>query len=672
MINENNDEIEVGGTMNNKLDLMKEKVKILNEAAKAYYQENREIMPNIEYDRLYDELQELETETGIVLSSSPTIHVGYELLSDLPKEAHEKTMLSLDKTKDAGVLKDWLGNQTGLLSWKLDGLTIVLTYLGGKLIKAVTRGSGEVGEVITNNAKVFANLPLSIAYQENLVLRGEAVIRYSDFYKINQEIEDVASKYKNPRNLCSGSVRQLNNKITAERNVNFFAFSVVKAEGVDFGNSRLHQMEWLKNQGFEAVDYKKVDGANLEETVEWFADQISGNDFPSDGLVLTFDDIAYGESLGATAKFPKDSIAFKWKDEIKETKLLEIEWSASRTGLINPIAIFEPVELEGTTVSRASVHNLSIMEGLELGLGDTIEVYKANMIIPQISENLTRSGTAAIPEHCPVCEGDTMIKQENGVKSLYCPNEECQAKHVKAFTHFVSRDAMGIDGLSEMTIEKLIGKGLIKEFADIFHVDQYKEEIVTMEGFGEKSFNNLVSSVNKARKTTAVRLLYSLGIPNVGLSNAKNICRHFGYVWSEIQGADYEQLTQINGIGGIMATAYVSFFGNERNQQILQDLLQELELEEIVVAESEDAGLLEGHIFVITGSVEKFKNRNEMKEAIETQGGKTTDSVTSKTSYLINNDNLSNSTKNKKAKELGVPIITEDELLNWIENGIRP
>lgn len=650
---------------------MKEKVRILNEAAKAYYQENREIMANIEYDKLYDELQELEQETGVVLSNSPTIQVGYELLSNLPKEAHEKVMLSLDKTKDAGALKDWLGDQTGLLSWKLDGLTIVLTYLGGKLVKAVTRGNGEVGEVITNNAKVFANVPLSIAYQGNLVLRGEAVIRYSDFYKINQEIEDVAAKYKNPRNLCSGSVRQLNNKVTAERNVNFFAFSVVRADDVNFENSRLFQMEWLRNQGFEVVDYKKVSSADLEETVSWFADQISKNDFPSDGLVLTFDDIAYGESLGATAKFPRDSIAFKWRDEIKETKLLEIEWSASRTGLINPIAIFEPVELEGTTVSRASVHNLSIMEGLELGLGDTIEVYKANMIIPQISENLTRSGTAAIPELCPVCEGDTVIKQENGVKSLYCPNEECQAKHVKSFTHFVSRDAMGIDGLSEMTIEKLIGKGLIKEFADIFHVDQYKEEIVTMEGFGEKSFNNLVASVNKARKTTAVRLLYSLGIPNVGLSNAKNICKHFSHVWNEIQTADYEQLIQINGIGGIMAAAYVRFFENERNQQILQDLLQEIELEAVTAAETE-GGLLEGHVFVITGSVEKFKNRNEMKEVIETQGGKTTDSVTSKTSYLINNDNLSNSTKNKKAKELGVPIITEDQLLNWIENGTRP
>lgn len=658
--------------MSDKLDLMKEKVRILNEAAKAYYQENREVMPNIEYDRLYDELEALEKETGVVLSNSPTIRVGYELVSDLPKEVHERTMLSLDKTKDVGALKDWLGSQTGVLSWKLDGLTIVLTYSEGILTKAVTRGNGEIGEVITNNARVFANLPLAISYPGDLVLRGEAVIRYSDFYRINQEIEDVGARYKNPRNLCSGSVRQLNNKITAERNVNFFAFSAVKAEGTDFGNSRIAQMEWLKSQGFEVVEYKEVDAENLEETVGWFAEHITENDFPSDGLVLTLDDIAYGESLGATAKFPRDSIAFKWRDEIKETKLLEIEWSASRTGLINPIAIFEPVELEGTTVSRASVHNLSIMEGLELGVGDTIEVYKANMIIPQISENLTRSGKVEIPEHCPVCESETVVKQENGVKSLYCPNDECPAKHIKSFTHFVSRDAIGIDGLSEATVEKLIDRGLVKEYADIFHIDRYKNEITEMEGFGEKSFRNLIDSINKARKTTAVRLLYSLGIPNVGLSNAKNICKYFNHNWDDIRNADYLQLIQINGIGDVMANAYVSYFQDAKNTQIVEDLLQEIEFDRQASAGPAAGQAFDGLTFVITGSVEHFKNRNEMKDAIESQGGKTTDSVTSRTDYLVNNENTSNSTKNKKAKELGVKIITEQQLLDWINSGAKP
>lgn len=658
--------------MDEKLRIMKEKVKILNEAAKAYYQENREVMPNIEYDRLYDELLELEKEAGTVLSNSPTIHVGYELVSDLPKEVHERTMLSLDKTKDVGALKGWLGNQEGLLSWKLDGLTIVLTYAGGKLTKAVTRGNGEVGEVITNNARVFANLPLVIAYQGDLLLRGEAVIRYSDFFKINQEIEDVAAKYKNPRNLCSGSVRQLNNKITAERNVNFFAFSVVKADGVDSKNSRTIQIEWLRGQGFEVVEYQKVDSDNLERSVEWFAEHITENDFPSDGLVLILDDIAYGESLGATAKFPRDSIAFKWRDEIKETTLLEIEWSASRTGLINPIAIFEPVELEGTTVSRASVHNLSIMEGLELGIGDIIEVYKANMIIPQISDNLTRSGNVEIPHHCPVCESDTVTKQENGVKALYCPNDECPAKHIKSFTHFVSRDAMGIDGLSEATVEKLIDRGLVKEYAEIFHMDRYKSEITEMEGFGEKSFNNLIDSINKARKTNPVRLLFSLGIPNVGLSNAKNICKNFHYNWTDIQNADYDKLIQINGIGDVMANAYVKFFQDEHNQLIVEDLLREIEFDEQAAPGPASEQIFDGLTFVITGSVEQFKNRNELKETLESMGGKTTDSVTSKTDYLINNDNLSGSSKNKKAKELGVSIITEEQLLEWINNNVKP
>lgn len=656
--------------MDKKLSFMKERVELLNRASKAYYQENMEIMPNIEYDRLYDELLELEKETGITLSNSPTINVGYELLSSLPKERHEKVMLSLDKTKEVNVLKDWLGKEDGVLSWKLDGLTIVLTYKDGKLTKAVTRGNGEIGEVITNNARVFVNIPLIISYKKDLILRGEAVIRYSDFEKINAEIEDVDSKYKNPRNLCSGSVRQLNNEITAKRNVHFFAFSLVKADGIDFCNSRVNQIDWLKNQGFDVVEYKKVDSASIEETVEWFSENITKNDFPSDGLVLSYDDIEYGESLGSTAKFPRDSIAFKWRDEIKETKLLEIEWSASRTGLINPIAIFEPVELEGTTVTRASVHNISIMEGLELGIGDTITVYKANMIIPQISENITKSGVAQIPEICPVCSGKTVLKDENGVKSLYCTNDDCLAKHIKSFTHFVSRDAMNIEGLSEATIEKLIAKGLIKELADIFHIEKYKQEIIEMEGFGEKSFNNLVSSVNKARKTNAIRLLYSLGIANVGLSNAKLICKKFNHNWDSIKNATYDQLIEIAGIGDVMAEAYLKFFSDEKKIIIVHDILKEIELEK--PEEPKNEQILENLNFVITGSVEKFKNRDELKEVIEKFGGKVTASVTSKTNYLINNDNLSNSSKNKKAKELGINIITENQFIDWIDNGKKP
>ncbi len=650
--------------MSETLQTMKDLVQILNEAAKAYYQENREIMPNVEYDRQYDLLVAMEKETGIVLSNSPTIHVGYELLSDLPKEEHETQMLSLDKTKDVDSLAQWIGSQKGILSWKLDGLTIVLSYSNGVLIKAVTRGNGEVGEVVTNNAKVFANLPIRISYQGDLVLRGEAVIRYSDFYRMNEEIQDVELKYKNPRNLCSGSVRQLNNRVTAERKVNFFGFSIVKAEGVEFQNSRENQILWLKQQGFETVAYRMTDSNRIKADVEWFGNQIEENDFPSDGLVLTLDDIEYGKSLGATAKFPRDSIAFKWKDEMKETELLEVLWSASRTGLINPIAVFEPVELEGTTVSRASVHNLSILESLALGIGDQIVVYKANMIIPQISENLTKSGNLIIPEHCTVCGAQTVIKQENDVKSLYCPNPECQAKHVKSFAHFVSRDAMGIDGLSEATVEKLIGNGIVRDFADIFHLAQYKEQIVAMEGFGEKSYQNMMDSIEKARKTNCVRFLYSLGIPNVGLSNTKNICKAFDFQWDELERATKDDLLRINGIGEIMANGYVSYFGSEKNKKVVRALREELVLEESAAPSGERGTTLDGLTFVITGSVVQFKNRNEIKELIELNGGKTTDSVTNKTNYLINNDIQSNSSKNKKAKELGIPIISEEQFID--------
>lgn len=640
---------------------MQELVELLNKAGKAYYQDAQEIMSNYEYDSLYDELVELEKELGITLSDSPTVNVGYEVLSELPKERHEEPMLSLDKTKEAEGLKDFLGDQKGLLSWKMDGLTIVLTYQGGELVKAVTRGNGEVGEVITNNARVFRNIPLKISYQGELILRGEAVIGYKDFERINEEIIDVQAKYKNPRNLCSGSVRQLNNEITAKRNVRFFAFALVRAAGVDFHNSRASQMEWLEQEGFETVEYHEVTRETVEAEVIKFSEKIAKNDFPSDGLVLIYDDIEYGQSLGRTAKFPRDSIAFKWADETCRTKLLEIEWSPSRTGLINPVAIFEPVELEGTTVSRASVHNISIMEELELGVGDEIEVYKANMIIPQIARNLTRSGVRDIPEVCPVCQGRTKIRQEGNAKTLYCTNPDCQAKHVKAFTLFVSRDAMNIEGLSESTLEKFISRGFIREYADIFHLDRHQEEIKTMDGFGEKSYNNLAASIEKARSTTLPRVIYGLGIANIGLANAKMICKYFDHDLARMLAADAEELSGISGIGGVIAGAFVEYFADPVHVERLERLMKELTIEE-----EEGTGAaqtLEGKTFVITGSVEHFANRGEVKALIESLGGKVTGSVTSKTDYLINNDVTSTSSKNKKARELGIPIISEDEFL---------
>lgn len=650
--------------MEQKKKRMQELVALLNQAGRAYYQEATEIMSNLEYDRLYDELTALESELGITLANSPTVNVGYEVLSELPKERHEKPMLSLDKTKEVSRLQEFLGDKKARISWKLDGLTIVLTYRDGALFKAVTRGNGEVGEVITNNAKVFQNLPLRIAYKGELILRGEAIISYSDFEKINAEIEDVDAKYKNPRNLCSGSVRQLNNEITAKRNVKFFAFSLVKAENVDFHNSRIYQMEWLKEQGFDVVEGFEVTADTVEEQVAEFARKIVDNDFPSDGLVLVYDDIAYGQSLGTTAKFPRDSFAFKWADEQRETVLREIEWSPSRTGLINPVAIFEPVELEGTTVSRASVHNISIMEELELGIGDTIEVYKANMIIPQIASNLTRSGVKDIPDCCPACHGKTEIRQMNDTKVLYCTNPDCGAKHLKSFALFVSRDALNIDGLSEATLEKFIARGFVNRYSDIFHLAQYKEEITQMEGFGEKSYQNLIKSIEKARSTTLPKLIYGLGIAGIGLANAKVICKEFQYDMDAMMAATEEELSAISGIGPVLAKAFADYFADEKHVEEVRHLLAEL----TITSEETDAGeqIFEGMNFVITGNVEHFTNRNEVKDLIESKGGKVTGSVTSKTNYLINNDINSISSKNKKAKELGIPIITEADFLSML------
>ena len=647
-----------------KIERMKELIPVLQKAGKAYYQEDREIMSNFEYDKLYDELETLEKETGITLAGSPTVSVGYEALEELPKEAHETPMLSLDKTKDVEALRAFIGDQKTLLSWKLDGLTIVLTYGDGKLQKAVTRGNGVVGEVITNNARVFKNIPLQISFKDDLVLRGEAIITYSDFKKINEEIEDVDAKYKNPRNLCSGSVRQLNNEITARRNVHFYAFSLVRAQGVDFRNSREQQFLWLKDQGFDVVEYRMVTRDTLDEAMEYFSDQVVKNDFPSDGLVALYDDIAYGDSLGTTAKFPRNSYAFKWKDEVRETTLKEIEWSPSRTGLINPVAIFEPVELEGTTVSRASVHNISIMKELQLGIGDKIQVYKANMIIPQIAENLTRSGNLEIPDTCPVCGKEARVLKTNEVESLYCMNPDCQAKKIKSFTLFVSRDAMNIDGLSEATLEKFILKGFIKDFGDIFEIGRYREEIVNMDGFGEKSFDNLMTSLERAKHTTLPRLLYSLGIANIGLANAKVICKEFDYDLEKMIHATGEEISSIEGIGPVIAQSYTAYFADEENMRKLRHLLSHLELEAV---KQENRLTLEGKQFVITGSVEHFANRAQLKEYIEQRGGKVTGSVTSKTDYLINNDVTSNSSKNKKARELEIPILSEEDFLHMAE-----
>ena len=660
--------------MDEKLKRMRELIPILSEASKAYYQESREVMSNFEYDRLYDELLKLEKETGTVFAGSPTQKVGYEILSELPKEQHERPMLSLNKTKSVEELEEWLGDKNGLLSWKMDGLTVVLTYENGVLSKAVTRGNGEIGEVITANARTFINLPTAIVFKGRLVLRGEAVITYPDFERLNAAIPDMDAKYKNPRNLCSGSVRQLNSEITASRNVRFMAFALVQAESAeaadaageeealpDFHNSRKEQFLWLRRLGFETVEFVEVTARTIGDAVKEFERQIDGYEVPSDGLVLLYDDIAYGQSLGRTAKFPRDSIAFKWQDEVQETTLSYIEWSASRTGLINPVAVFEPVELEGTTVSRASVHNISIMESLELGIGDRITVYKANMIIPQIADNLTRSGVKDIPKICPVCGGATEIRNVNDVKALYCTNPECQAKKIKSFDLFVSRDGLNIDGLSEMTLEKFIAHGFIREFDDIFHLARHKEEIVSLEGFGEKSYENLTEAAARASHTTLPRLIYGLGIAGIGLANAKVLCRHFSYDLDAMRRADREELCAVDGIGPVLADAWVRFLENAGNNEMLDRLLKDLTFEK--EEQPAEQQLLAGKTFVITGSLEHFSNRKELQERIEALGGKAAGSVSSKTDYLINNDVTSNSAKNKKARELGIPILSEDDFL---------
>lgn len=639
---------------------MKELIDILNRASAVYYQGKDEIMSNFEYDRLYDELVSLEKESGLVLAGSPTQKVGYEILSELPKQTHPSPMLSLDKTKQVNELESWLGDKEGLLSWKMDGLTVVLTYENGQLLNAVTRGNGVVGEVITNNAKVFKKLPISIPFKGHMVLRGEAVITYSEFEKINASLSEE-EQYKNPRNLCSGSVRQLNNEITAKRNVELYAFTLVEAEGVDFENSQKNKMEFMRKQGFQVVEYKLVTRENIAETVEWFSDKVKTNDFPSDGLVLLYDDIEYGDSLGSTAKFPRNAIAFKWADEVAKTKLLEMEWSASRTGLINPVAIFEPVELEGTTVSRASVHNISIVRELKLGIGDEIEVYKANMIIPQIAKNLTESDSLEIPDKCPVCGEKTVIHKENDVEVLFCENPDCLAKKIKSISLFVSRDAMNIDGMSEATIEKFIARGFLHELADLFKLERYKDEIISMEGFGEKSYEKLIKAADAAKVTTTAKFIYSLGISGIGLSNAKMICKAFDNDFDKIRKVSREELIEIDGVGEVLADSFVRFFEKENNNHVVDDLLKIIKMED---SESSVQNDMEGMNFVITGSVNHFSNRGAVKELVESRGGKVTGSVTSKTKYLINNDSTSNSSKNKKAKELGVQIITEDEFID--------
>ena len=665
-------------TNDEKLKRIKELTDLLNLASRTYYQEGREIMPNIDYDRYYDELLALEKETGFRLANSPSQNVGYEIISELPKERHEKPMLSLDKTKSPDELITWMNGKKCVLSWKLDGITCVVTYEGGVLKKAVTRGNGEIGEVVTPNARFFDNLPGQIPFKGKLIVRGEAVISYSDFEKINEEVADTAARYKNPRNLCSGSVRQLDPSVTAGRHVRLIVFALISAEGTpeapevpDFHNSFSERFDWLEKQGFEVVEHMFTDAGTLKADIQKFKDRIPTYDIPSDGLVLAFEDVAYGLSLGSTAKFPRNSIAFKWQDELAETTLRKIDWSGSRTGLINPVAVFDPVELEGTTVTRASVHNVSIVEELQLGIGDTITVYKSNMIIPQINDNLTRSGSAVIPDKCPVCGGPTEVRRDNTAALLYCLNPECPAKKIKSFELMVSRNALNVDGLSEMTLERLIDEGFIHEYADIFRLERYRNGIAALEGFGEKSADNLIEAAKKASETELYRFLYGLGIPGIGLSGSKAICRAFGNEPDAVMNADRERLLAIRDIGPTLADNYTAFFADDKNRAVAKDLASELSFRPDERAE-ETEKIFDGMTFVITGDVHHFANRRAAQDVIELLGGKASGSVSAKTTYLINNDIMSQSSKNQKAKELGIPIITEEQFIEMLPENRRP
>lgn len=649
--------------MNSKVQRMQELIKILNEASISYYKNSISLMTDYEYDKLYDELVELEKETNMTLSNSPTINVEPEVLSSLEQVEHPAPMLSLSKTKQVDELKDFLGDNEGLLSWKLDGLTIVLTYENGKLLSGVTRGNGTIGEVVTENVKQFKNIPLTIPYKGKLVVRGEAVIKYSDFKRMNEELSDDETQYKNPRNLCSGSVRQLDSSITAKRNVNCIIFALIETDN-ELSNNKSDNYEWLKSLGFEVVEYFKVNKETIENTVLNFKEKVKVYDIPSDGLVLTYDDIEYGNSLGTTAKYPKHSIAFKWQDETAETTIIDVDWSPSRTGLINPVAVFAPVELEGTIVSRASLHNISILEGLKLGINDKILVYKANMIIPQVASNITKSNNLEIPKICPTCNEPTIIKENNNIKYLYCTNEYCQSKLIKRLSLFVSRNAMNIDGISDAILTRFIDKGIVTKYSDLYHLDKYKEDIESEEGFGTKSYNNLIESINKSRNVKLANFIYALGIKDIGLSRAKLICKEFNNDIEKIKNLNIEELSNIPGIGDIIAEGWKKTFKNDKFITEFNEMLNEITL---VDTNQENSQNLEGKNFVITGSTEKFQNRDELIEYIENNGGKVLKAISNNVHYLINNDVNSTSTKNKKAKELGIAIISEENLLEMVK-----
>ena len=628
-------------------------IDILNKANEAYYYHDNEIMSNKEYDDLYDQLIQLENESGIIYSDSPTQNLGEHIYSSLPKVKHESPMLSLDKTKDRDALREWLGNKEGVLSWKLDGLTVVLTYENGKLEKAVTRGNGAIGEEITENAKFFKNVPLRIPFKGKLILRGEAVISYHDFETINVEEQ---GRFKNPRNLASGSIRALDTNQVKKRKVQVIIFEVIQGSEANLVTDKF---TWISHLGFKPVDYEVVNADNILEKIQDFENRITSNNIPSDGLVLTFNDTAYGRSLGTTGKFPKHSMAFKWQDEVEETVLRSVEWNTSRTGLINPVAVFDPVYLEGTEVSRATLNNVSYIKDLQLGIGDTIEVYKSNMIIPTILSNKTKSNNLIIPVVCPTCGMQARLIRSNNTEILQCMNLDCPARFLNKLIHFCSRDAMDIQGLSIKTLEFVIKQGWVNNFLDLYNLQNYERKWAMMRGFSTVSVRKYLAAIENSKKTESARFLYALGIPKIGRHQSQSLIQVYKSWDAFIQAVKSNtDFSHIDGVGDCLNQNIHNWYNGFYKQDQIEKLASLMIFEDQEITTSD---ILKGKTFCITGKLNMFANRSDLVKFIEQQGGKVSGSVSKNTDYLINNDKGSNSSKNKKAIELGVSIITESE-----------
>lgn len=663
--------------MNTTINIIKHLVNELNKYRNAYYNENKSLISDREYDAMFDRLQALEDETGIILSNSPTKTVGFESVSKLNKVKHNHPLLSLGKTTDLKEFEDYFDNRSCILMGKLDGLTCSIIYQNGKFIRAESRGNGEVGEDITHNARMFINLPMEIPYDGELIIDGECIITRTDFDKINLREN---TEYKNPRNLVSGTVRQLNNEVVKNRNVHFIAwklFSMINSNGEsDLPSEHSDCFEFLEMAGFDVVPYRKYQKTGysdkaIEIEIESLKEECNEKQIPIDGIVGMFNDISYGLSLGNTSHHPRHSLAFKFYQEDNETTLEDIEWSTSRTGLINPVAVFEPIEIDGTTVTRATLNNVSIIKELELGIGDTITVIKANQIIPKITQNLTRSGTYKLPTVCPCCGKEVEIRSDNGREMMYCINKRCPAILHDKIANFASREGMNIVGISDERLKSLMQHGYITSFRSLYDLSPYRSAIIKIPGWGESSFDNLIEAIEQSRHCNLANVIVALGIPSIGKTAAKMLERHIvemtrynnntNYLGSFINNAiNDHDWSDVPGIGKPTSDAINTYV--QENVREISDLAEELYVEVEEIKEKNNS--LKGATFCITGKLIHFANRNALVEDIESNGGIVVSGVTAKTQFLITNDKTSGSSKNKAAEKYGTRIITEEEYKN--------